>query len=88
MYVKRQRSYSNWLRSYSSWPRSGFLITPHPLTNFEIQKCFQNDPKFKDVYSRYYLSKIKDGTYVISVVKYESKGTYWIALYVNGDNVT
>ena len=63
-------------------------MTPHPLTNFEIQKYFQNDPKFKDVYSRYYLSKIKDGTYVISVVTYESKGTYCIALYVNGDNVT
>ena len=24
----------------------------HPLTNFEIQKYYQNDPKFIGVYSR------------------------------------
>ena len=36
-------------------------MSPHPLTNFEIQK-YQNEPKFNHVYSRYNLSKIKDGT--------------------------
>ena len=25
-------------------------MPPHPLTNFEIQKCYQNEPKFNDVY--------------------------------------
>ena len=29
-----------------------------------------------------------DGTYVINLDECESVGTYWIALYVNGDNVT
>ena len=24
----------------------------HPLTNFQIQKYYQNEPKFKSVYSR------------------------------------
>ena len=24
----------------------GFLILPHPLTNFEIQKYYQNEPRF------------------------------------------
>ena len=24
----------------------------HPLVNFEIQKCYQNEPKFNGVYSR------------------------------------
>ena len=24
----------------------------HPLTNFEIQKYYENDPKFNGVYSR------------------------------------
>ena len=38
---------------------------PHPLTNFEIQKCFQNKPKLNGVYSRKNLPKIKDGVYVI-----------------------
>ena len=32
----------------------------HPLTNFEIQKYYQNEPKFNGVYSRYNLLKIKD----------------------------
>ena len=27
-------------------------MTPHPLANFKIQKYFQNDPRFNDVYSR------------------------------------
>ena len=30
----------------------GFLIPPHPLTNFEMQKFDQNEPKFNGVYSR------------------------------------
>ena len=29
----------------------GFLILPHPLTNFEIQKYYQNEPRFNGVYS-------------------------------------
>ena len=30
--------------------------------------------------------KKQDGAYVISFDELESLGTYWIALYVNGDN--
>ena len=60
----------------------------HPLTNFEIQKYYQNEPKVNVVYSRKNLSKIKDGTYIINLDKYESIGTHWIALYVNAENVT
>ena len=29
-----------------------FLIPPHPLTNFEIQKHYQNEPTFNGVFSR------------------------------------
>ena len=36
-------------------------MPPHSLTNFEIQKYYQNEPKFNGVYSRNNLSKIKDG---------------------------
>ena len=39
----------------------------HPLTNFEIQKCYQSEPKFNGVYSRNNLPKIKDGAYVINL---------------------
>ena len=63
-------------------------MPPHPLTNFEIQKYYQNESEFNGVCSRYNLSKIKDGPYITSLDKYESIGTYWIALYVNTKNVT
>ena len=36
-------------------------MPPYPLTNFEILKYYQNDPKFSDVYSRNNLPKIKKG---------------------------
>ena len=35
-------------------------MPPHPLTNFVIQKHYENEPKF-NIYSRNSLSKIKDG---------------------------
>ena len=63
-------------------------MPPHPLTNFEIQKYYENEPKFNGVYSRNNLSKIKDGAYIINLDEYESIGTHWIALYVNDNNVT
>ena len=63
-------------------------MLPHPLTNFEIQKDYQNEPKFNDDYSRNNLSKIKDGAYIINFDEYESIGTHWIALNVTAKNVT
>ena len=57
-------------------------------TNFEIQKYHQNEPEFNGVYSRNNLPKMNDGAYVANIDEYESIGTYWIAIYVNGDNVT
>ena len=61
-------------------------MPPHPLANFEIQKYYQNEPKFNGVYSRNNLPKIKDGAYVINLDEYKSIGTYWVALYVNANN--
>ena len=62
-------------------------MPPHLLTNFEIQKYYQNEPKFNVVYSRSNLSKIKDGVYVINLDEFKSIGTHWIALYVNANNI-
>ena len=42
-------------------------MPPHPLTNFEIQKYYQNEPRFKGVYSSDDLQKIKDGAYVVNL---------------------
>ena len=41
-----------------------FSMSPHPSTNFEIQKYYQNEPRSNGVYSRNNLPKIKDGVYV------------------------
>ena len=59
-----------------------------PLTDFDIQKYYQNEPKFNGVYSRNNLFKIKDEAYIINLDEYESIGTHWIALHVNAENVT
>ena len=60
----------------------------HPLTNFEIQKYYQNEPRFNGVYSRDNLPKIKDGAYVINLDEYSDIGTHWVALYVQNNDVT
>ena len=64
------------------------MIPPHPLTNFEIQKYYKNEPRFNGVYSRDNLPKIKDGTYIINLDEYSDIGTYWVAFYVQNNNVT
>ena len=46
-------------------------MPPHPLTNFEIKKYYQNEPKFKDVYSRNNLPKIKNGAFVINLDEFK-----------------
>ena len=63
-------------------------MSPHPLTNFKIQKYYQNETKFNGAYSRNNLSKINDGTCIINLDEYESIETHSIALYVNAENVT
>ena len=61
----------------------------HPSTNFEIQKYYQNEPRFNEVYSRDNLpNKIKDWPYEINLDEYSEIGTHWINLYVLNNNVT
>ena len=55
----------------------GFLMSPHLLTNFEIQKNYQNELRFNGVYSRKNLpKKIKDGAHVINLDEYADVGTH------------
>ena len=63
-------------------------MSPHILTNFEIQNCYQNKSKFNGVYSRNNLHRIKDRSYLINLEEYESIGTHCIALDVIAENVT
>ena len=65
-----------------------FLLPSHPLTSFEIQKYYQNEPRFNGVYSRNNLPKaIKDGAYVINLDEYADVGTHWIALFCNRNEI-
>ena len=63
-------------------------MPPNPLTNFEIQKYYQNQPRFSGVYFRDNLPKIKDRAYVINLDEYSDIGTHWVALHVVDNNVT
>ena len=66
----------------------GFLIRPPPLTNFEIQKCYKNEPRFNSVFCRNNLpEKIKDATYEINFDEYADAGTHWIALFCNRNKI-
>ena len=51
-------------------------MSPHPSTNFEIQKYYQNELRFDGVYSKDDLQKTKDGAYIISLDEYSNIGTH------------
>ena len=63
-------------------------MPPHPLTNFEIKKYYQNELRFNGIYSRDNLPKIKDGAYIINLDEYSDIGTHWVAFYVHNDDIT
>ena len=63
-------------------------MPPHPLTNFEIQKNHQNEPRFDGVYSRDNLQKIKDGAYLVNLDEYSNIGTQWVVLYAKNNDVS
>ena len=54
----------------------------HSVTNFEMQKYYQKEPKFNDD-----SPKVKDGTYVINLDDFKSIGTHRITLHVNDNNI-
>ena len=68
-------------------------LLAHPLTNFEIQEYYQNEPRFNGVFSRDNLpntirskelgSTVKNGAYIINLDEYHNIGTLRVALYVN-----
>ena len=63
-------------------------MPPHSLTNFEIQKYYENKPRFNGVYSRKNLpEKIKDRVYLIKLNESVDVGTHWIALLCNRSEI-
>ena len=63
-------------------------MLPHRLTNFEIERYYQNERKFNGIYSWINLPKIRDEASVVNLDKFKSLGTHSIALYINVENVT
>ena len=64
-------------------------MSPHPSTILEIQRYYQNEPKFNGVCSRDILTnKIKNKTYVINLGEYAGIGIHWITLYANNNAIT
>ena len=59
----------------------------HPLTNFEIQKYYQNESRSNGVYSRDNIQKIKDEAYIINLDESSDIGTHWVASYVQNNDV-
>ena len=63
-------------------------MQPHPLTNFEIQDYYQNEPRFNGVFSRDNLpKKIKNVSYLINLDEYADVGTHWIGLFYNRNEI-
>ena len=62
-------------------------MPPRLLTDFQVQKYYQNEPNFNSVHSRINLTEIKDKAYLINLDEYKSIGTLYIAFYVNGNSV-
>ena len=66
----------------------GFLKPLHPLTNFELEMYYQNEPRFNGVFLRNnLLKKINDGAYVINLDQYADVGIHWIALFCNRNEI-
>ena len=75
-----------------------FLMLPHPLTNFEIQKYYKNEPRFNGVFSTNnlpksnfteynFIKKIKDEAYIINLDEYENVGPHWIDLFCKKNQI-
>ena len=64
-------------------------MLPHPITNLNIQRHYQNENKFNQNYSCDKLpDKIKDETNSKNLDRYANVGAHWIALYSNGNIIT
>ena len=72
-------------------------MPPHPLTNLEILRYYQNEPRFNGVYSRNKLPRTRgaseaanarDGAYIINLDDYAKTGTHWVACYIIDNSAT
>ena len=58
------------------------------MTNFEIQKYYENEPRLNGVFWRdNLLKKIKDGAYIINLDEHADTGTHWVALFCKKNEI-
>ena len=62
-------------------------MRPRRLTDFEIQRHFQNEHQFNVVCSRNNLPTIKDWACVIYLDEYDI-GTHWVPVYFKNNDAT
>ena len=63
-------------------------MPPHPFRNFEIEKYYENEPRFNGAFSRDNMSKkIKYGAYLINLDEYADVGTHLIALFCSRSEI-
>ena len=62
------------------------MLPPNHLTNFEIQKYYQSEPRYNGAYWRNNLLKIKDEVYLIHPDECKWIRTHWVTLHVNDNN--
>ena len=77
--VKGKRSWKSQKRIHEE----KVLVLIHPLSNIEITNYFNYEPRFNDAFSRNDLLRTKDGAYVINLYDKNSKGTYWVSLFID-----
>ena len=63
-------------------------MLPHSLAHFEIQRYYQNEPRFNGAFSRNNMpKKIKDRAYVTKLDEYAVVGPHWVALFWNKNKI-
>ena len=65
-----------------------FIMPPHTLTNFEIQKYYENDGVYLMVFILETIqNKEWNGANVINLDEYADVGTHWIVLFCNRSEI-
>ena len=59
------------------------MVPLHPLSNIEIAKYFNYEPRFNGAFSENNLPRIKDGVYVINFKDNKIIGTHWVLLFID-----
>ena len=59
-----------------------FLVPVHYLSNIEITKYFNHEPRFNGVFSRHNFPRIKDEAYIINLNYKKTNGTHWVSLFI------